>query len=82
MLILLINRVKLLLKLINFVKKNYRTNNTNNYLFLFYHLLQSLFGWALFQESLNLMWWGGFSLIVLGFVLMITGQKDKTLKTS
>uniref|UniRef100_A0A1X7TNP1 EamA domain-containing protein n=2 Tax=Amphimedon queenslandica TaxID=400682 RepID=A0A1X7TNP1_AMPQE len=51
------------------------TVSTCNFIF------SSVFGWALFGEALNLMWWCGFSLIVLGFVLIIYGQNNDKNKT-
>ena len=40
-------------------------------------LLQALLGWLLFGESLNMMWWCGASLVILGVAVMWESQRDQ-----
>lgn len=39
--------------------------------------LQALLGWLLFGESLNIVWWCGASLVIVGVAVMWEGQRDQ-----
>ena len=49
------------------------------YIYVIFYM-QAVFGWSIFNETLNLLWWTGSGFIIVGLLLMHNGINKSNAK--